>query len=164
MKLAPEIWRDIEQPGRTGPVLGEKELRMLAALGSKEQVQRYRAMLGLDQAQEADVGVDVRKHARHRGLAQHLAHARELQALVETGRYSSVRALARSVGLSGTRVSQLLSLLDLAPEILAAIEAAGEGELGVTEKELRGIARMEERGQMREWRRRQARGQPSSSR
>jgi hypothetical protein len=153
MKLAPEIWRDIEQPGRTGAVLGEKELRMLAGCGTKEQVRRYRALLGLDQPKAGEGAVaDVRKQARHRGLAQHLAHARELQALVESGRFSSVRALARHAGLSGTRVSQLLGLLDLAPEILAAIEAAGEQELGVTEKALRVIARMEERVQVREWR------------
>lgn len=55
-------------------------------------------------------------------------------------------------GLSGTRVSQLLGLLDLAPESLAAIEAAGEEELGVTEKELRRIARLPEARQIREWR------------
>lgn len=162
MKLAPEIWRDMDQPGRTGPVLGEKELRMLAACGTKEQVKRYRALLGLDapQAGADDAPVDVRKAARHRGLAQHVAHARELHALVESGRFASVRALAKHVGLSGTRVSQLLSLLDLAPEILAAITAAGEQELGVTEKELRVIARMEERKQVGEWRRMLATSRP----
>jgi hypothetical protein len=71
---------------------------------------------------------------------------------VESGRFSSVRALASQVGLSGTPVSQLLPLLDLAPAILAVIESAGEEELGITEKELRVIARMEGRVQMREWR------------
>ncbi len=93
----------------------------------------------------------MRKAARHRGLAQHLARARELQALVESGRFSSIRALARHHGLSGTRVSQLLGLLDLAPDIFEAIEAAGE-DLGITEKELR----KEERVQVREWRKRRA--------
>ena len=153
MKLAPEIWRDIEQPGRTGAVLGEKELRMLAGCGTKEQVRRYRALLGLDQPKAGEGAVaDVRKQARHRGLAQHLAHARELQALVESGRFSSVRALARHAGLSGTRVSQLLGLLDLHDDIIAAIDVPQEEAPKVTEKELRGIARMEERGQVREWR------------
>jgi hypothetical protein len=78
MKLAPEIWRDIEQPGRAGPVPGEKELQMLAGLGTKEQVQRYRALLWLDHPQAAEVGVGARNHAQHRGIAQHVAHARVL--------------------------------------------------------------------------------------
>lgn len=148
MKLAPGISKDIEQPGRTGPVLGEGELRMLAGVGTREQVRRCRAPLGLDRKEE---GVpDVGKQARHRGLAQHLTHARELQALVASGRFSPIRALAKHHGLSGTRVSQLLGLLDLAPEILAAMEAAREEELGVTEKELRRIARLEVRVQLRE--------------
>ncbi len=149
MRLAPDIWKDIEQTGRTGPVLEGKELRMLAGAGTREQVRRYRALLGLDQKEEAggESLPDVRKAARHRGLVQQLAHARELHALVESGRFSSVRALARHAGLSGTRASQLLGLLDLAPGILAAIEAAGGQELR------RRIARMEERGQLREWRR-----------
>ncbi len=48
-------------------------------------------------------------------------------------------------------MSQLLGLLDLAPDIFEAIEAAGE-DLGITEKELR----KEERVQVREWRKRRA--------
>jgi hypothetical protein len=53
------------------------------------------------------------KQARPRGLAAHLAHARELQVLVESGRFSSIRAIGKHQGLSGARVSQLLNLLDL---------------------------------------------------
>jgi hypothetical protein len=48
LKLSAEIRADIQQPGRTGAVLGELELRMLAPLPAKEQVRRYRALLGLD--------------------------------------------------------------------------------------------------------------------
>ena len=154
MKLAPAIWSDIQQPGRTGPVLGELELRMLAPLPSKDQVRRYRALLGLDAPQPGDEPPrTAAKSARNRGLAAHLARARELQALVESGRFGAITEIARHEGMSGTRVSQLLSLLDLHPDILAAIDAAGDDELGVKEKELRVIARLPEGKQMREWKR-----------
>lgn len=153
LKLAPAIWSDIQQPGRTGAVLGELELRMLAPLPHKEQVRRYRALLGLDAPAPGDEPPrTAAKSARNRGLAAHLARARELHALVESGRFGSITAIGRHEGMSGTRVTQLLGLLDLHPEILAAIEAAGEDELGVKEKELRVIARMAEGKQLREWR------------
>ena len=62
--------------------------------------------------------------------------------------------LARHEKVSAARVSQLLNLLDLAPEILAAIDVPPGEEPAVTERELRGIAVMLDHGrQMREWRR-----------
>jgi len=153
LKLAPEIRADIEQPGREGPVLGERELRMLSPLGTKEQVRRYRALLGLDAPAPGDEPPrTAAKHARNRGLAAHLARARELQLLVESGRFASISAIGKHEGMSGTRVSQLLGLLDLHPDIIVAIDVPVEEAPGVTEKELRVIARMGEREQMREWR------------
>lgn len=63
-----------------------------------------------------------------------------------------MRALAKHVGLSGTRVSQLLSVLDLHEDILAAIDAPDEEAPKVAEKDLRGIARLAKEKQVREWR------------
>ena len=54
--------------------------------------------------------------------------------------------LARKHGVSRARVSQLLSLLRLAPEILAYIDRlrGDEGCLHVTERQLREIALLED--------------------
>ncbi len=153
LKLAPAIRSDIQQPGRTGAVLGELELRMLAPLPHKEQVRRYRALLGLDAPSPGDERPrTAAKGGRNRGLAAHLARARELHALVESGPFGSITAIGRHEGMSGTRVTQLLGLLDLHPEILAAIDAAGDENLGLKEKKLRVIARLPEGKQLREWR------------
>lgn len=152
-KLAPEIWRDIEQPGRTGPVLGELELRGLTSLPPKEQVKRYRAMLGLDAPAPGDEPPrTAAKSARNRGLSAHLARARELQALIESGRFATIADLGRHIGMSGARVSQILGLLDLAPEIIKAIDVPEEQAPKVKERELRRIARLPVSKQMREWR------------
>ena len=154
LKLAPEILADITQPGRQGPTLGELELRMLAPLPPKEQVRKYRALLGMDAPAPGDEPPrTAAKQARHRGLAAHLAHARELQVLVQSGRFSSVRAIGKHQGLSGARVSQLLNLLDLHPDIIAAIDVLPEDAPPVNERELRTVARLPEDKQVREWKR-----------
>jgi hypothetical protein len=160
LKLAPEIIADIDRPGRTGRVLGELELRQLAGLGRKEQVKRYRGKLGLDEqgrvtAEGRATEAEARpKEARNRGLAFHLARARRYQELVESGRFETMTELAMSEGVSVSRVSQLLNLLDLHPDIIAAIDVPPEREPPVTERELRGIAViLDQERQMREWRR-----------
>jgi hypothetical protein len=159
LKLAPEIIADIDRPGRRGRVLGELELRQLAGLGRKEQVKRYRGKLGLDDrgkvtAEGKAAEAEARpKQARHRGLAQHLARARRYQDLVESGRFHTMTALAMAEGVSVSRVSQVLNLLDLHPEIIAAIDVPPEREPPVTERELRGIAViLDKERQIREWR------------
>jgi hypothetical protein len=159
LKLAPEIIEDIERPGRVGKVPGELELRQLAGLERKQQVQRYRDLLDLDeklrplprsrQSRARDAGIQ----ARGRGLAHHLARARHLRALVDSGRYSSISALAREEGISRSRVTHLLNLLDLHPAILAAIDVPLEQEPPVNEFDLRGIAvHLDKQRQLREWR------------
>ncbi len=116
---------------------------MLAPLPRKEQVRKYRSLLGMDApAPGEDPPRTAAKQARHRGLAVNLAHARELQVLVESGRFSSIRAIGKHQGLSGARVSQLLNLLDLQPDIVAAIDVLPEDGLPVNERELRTVARM----------------------
>ncbi len=160
LKLAPEIIADIDRPGRTGRVLGELELRQLAGLGRKEQLKLYRAKLGLDEqgkvtAEGRAAEAEVRpQQARNRGLAQHLARARRYRELVESGRFQTMTELAMSEGVSVSRVSQLLNLLDLHPDIIAAIDVPQEREPSVTERELRKIAVILDKDrQIREWRR-----------
>jgi hypothetical protein len=159
IKLAPEIIADIDRPGRTGRVLGELELRQLAGLGRKEQVKRYRAKLGLDLQGKVTADGKVAeaearpKQARNRGLAQHLARARLYRELVESGRFQTMTELAMSEGVSVSRVSQLLNLLDLHPDIIAAIDVPPEQEPPVTERELRKVAViLDKERQTREWR------------
>ena len=45
--------------------------------------------------------------------------------MLDTGAYPSIRALGREVGITGERVSQLLNLLGLVPEIQELLEGPG---------------------------------------
>jgi hypothetical protein len=166
LKLVPEIRADLERPGRTGKVLGELELRQLAAMERSVQNARYRAMLGLDEPvdERADRRAAKTK-ARNRGLACHLARARELQALIDTGRFGSIADLARYAGMSGAQGRrQLLNLLELHPDIVAWIDR-GEA-VGVSEPVIRKLAcTSDKENQRRAWVARwgSAPGAPSSS-
>ncbi|MEQ1570359.1 MAG: hypothetical protein ABMA64_32290, partial [Myxococcota bacterium] len=154
LKLVPEIRADLERPGRTGKVLGELELRDLAAMERSVQNARYRAMLGLDEPvdERADRRAAKTK-ARNRGLACHLARARELQALIDTGRFGSIADLARYAGMSGARATQLLNLLGLHPEILAEVDS--DGLSVVSERDLRELTRLRNPSeQLAAWRKR----------
>jgi hypothetical protein len=143
LKLVREIKADIERPGRTGKVPSEAELRQIALLDRSVQYERYRAMLGLDEPHDGRAERRAAKtQARNRGLQCHLARARELQALLETGRFASMADLARYAGMSGPRASQLLDLLGLHPEILAAIDR-GEAD-HVSERNLRLVTRLQD--------------------
>jgi hypothetical protein len=146
LKLVPEIRADLERPGRNGKVPGEVELRQLAGLEQAAQLGRYRQFLGLDEPPP----MAVNGTERNRGLARHLARARELQALIDGGRFESIADLARYAGMSGSRASQLLNLLELHPDILGAI---GRGEVsGVSEPAIRKIAQMADKdAQLRAW-------------
>ncbi len=161
LKLVPEIRAEIERPGRTGRVLGEIELRQIAGLERGAQMARYRAMLGIDEnGQPVDLRAErqaAKVQARHRGLKAHVERARELRALVEGGRFSSMGDLARYSGMSGTRAQQLLNLLDLHPEILGAIER-GDAD-GISEPAIRHLSRQrDQRGQLEAWARLRASG------
>ena len=58
---------------------------------------------------------------------------------LENGEYSSRAALARSLGVSRARITQMLQLLDLAPDVVEAILDLGDPmpEQWVTERALR---------------------------
>ncbi len=144
LKLVPEIRADLERPGRTGKVPGEVELRQLAGLEQAAQLGRYRQIIGLDEPPP----MTVNGAERNRGLARHVARARELQALIDGGRFESIADLARHAGMSGSRASQLLNLLELPPEILASIDR-GEAN-GASEPLIRKIAAIRDNVEQRQ--------------
>jgi hypothetical protein len=75
-----------------------------------------------------------------------LRKAQEYQWLLDSGQAPSQAFLARRDGLTRPRVTQLLNLLKLAPEILEAVLGlpVGTPELLVTERKLRVLAALED--------------------
>jgi hypothetical protein len=73
--------------------------------------------------------------------ARNLALAHHLQRLIDRGLVADFTAAARMLGVSQPRLTHLMGLLLLAPEIQAAILL---GELTFGDKELRALARIAE--------------------
>ena len=76
--------------------------------------------------------------------------AREWKKALETAKYPSQAALARELGVSRVRVTQILRLLKLSPEVLEKIAELGDPliSLIMTERKLRllvNLARAEQR-------------------
>ncbi len=71
--------------------------------------------------------------------AQMLALAHELQGLVDSGEVPDRATLARQLGLTRARLTQILDLLLLAPDIQEDILVGGSGP--ATERRLRKLAR-----------------------
>ena len=71
-----------------------------------------------------------------------LNRAREWRELINTGEVKNAAELARGHGVTRARVSQLMSLLSLAPQILEYIDRldGNEGCLHLTARRLRDIA------------------------
>ena len=71
--------------------------------------------------------------------------------MIDTGEVKNATELARRHGLSNARVSQLMSLLRLAPEILAYIDRLDgtEGCLHLTAYRLRDIAVLSDHDEQR---------------
>ena len=70
--------------------------------------------------------------------------AREWKKALETGKYPSQAALARELGVSPVRVTQILRLLRLAPEVLETIVHLGDPLTSsiVTERKLRPLVNL----------------------
>jgi len=75
-------------------------------------------------------------------VAQMLALAHRFERAIERGRFENRAALARELAVSRARVTQLLDLTLLAPDIQAAVLelVAVEGREPLTEKDLRSVA------------------------
>lgn len=144
LELAPAIVEDLERDDRRGPVPGELQLRRLAALADHDhQWERYQ-----EDVRRCAVTVPGRsgrqdRKPRSRGFQHDLERARRYQALWDSGAYDSLEDLGRPDGITGNRVSQLMNLLHLAPEILAVLDVSEE-QLpgGVRKQDVRAIARL----------------------
>ncbi len=70
--------------------------------------------------------------------------AREWAEAMEAGNLRSQRAFARAIGLSHTRVSQLMGLLRLCPDARETLKALGEPLYShqITERRLRSLVNM----------------------
>ena len=70
--------------------------------------------------------------------------AREWKKMLESGEYASQTTLARDLGISRVRVSQILRLLRLDPEVLEMIAGLGDplNSPTVTERKLRPIVNL----------------------
>ena len=80
-----------------------------------------------------------------------LTRARAWRRLIDAGAVKNAAALARRHGVTRARVSQLLSLLRLAPEILEYIDGleGTEGGLHLTARRLRDIAVLDDPDEQR---------------
>lgn len=143
-RLAPEILADLDDETLSTPSLGERELRELADLPAVEQVWKYMEATG------ALLNVsDARRVAKLAGFQHLFARARHLHDRYASGEYRTLDELGAAEGVSASRVSQLLNLLLLAPEVIAALDVPKEMAPRLAEREVRKIARIVDQGEQR---------------
>ncbi len=117
----------------------ELQLRRVTSLDQGAQLRRFRDLLKHKGSVGGGPRPKARQAPRRRGFQHDFTRARRFHAMFETGDYASLVA----VGLSGARVSQLLNLLHLAPQIITALDVPDdECPKGVSKKEIRAIARL----------------------
>lgn len=143
-RLAPELQADLDDETRTTPVPTERELREIADLPAVEQVWKYMELTG----QLVEVR-DSRKVARLAGFQHLFARARALRERYDSGQYRNLDELGATEGITGGRASQLMNLLLLAPDIIAALDVPKEQAPRLSERELRRIARLFEHEEQR---------------
>ena len=143
LKLAPEIVADLDRPGRTGVVPGESDLRQLTKHPRAEQVRLYREQTG----QPIACADGRRGGARAKGFQHLFARARRYRELLETGEALSMMDIARAEGITGARVSDLLYLTTLAPEIVTELDQPLGRAPRITDRDLRKIARVRDLGE-----------------
>jgi hypothetical protein len=85
-------------------------LRIRRRRGRREII----APAGLEEATPAPSGVN-------RGLAVMVARAHRWRELLETGQYTTIRALAADLGVDNSYVARILRLTLLAPDLIEAI-------------------------------------------
>jgi transcriptional regulator with XRE-family HTH domain len=82
-------------------------------------------------------------------IASRLRLARQFQGRLESGEHESQASLARELGLSRARVTQILNVLRLAPDIQECLLACSQ-EVHVSEHRLRRVIKEEDPGRQRE--------------
>ena len=155
LALDPSILADLDRPDRSGLVPSERVLRRTAALPSRAaQRRRYAA----ECLQSAPVSgrkfrrdnSAARPAPRNEAFTHALDRARRYQSWLDDGTHASLASIGRADGISGPRVGQLLSLLHLAPEIVAVLERPRrELPKGLTRKAARELARLRDQGAQR---------------
>jgi hypothetical protein len=117
-RLPPEVVADLRRSDRTGAVPREKDLWVLARMANRwNAVERYRKLV----AQDPEVA-PVPRGPKQRGFQHQLERARRYQAMLDAGEHETVASIGRAEGLSYQRVGQLLQLLQLAPDLVAALD------------------------------------------
>jgi len=95
--------------------------------------------LSVSQSPSPPAGPKARAERKRRPrVIDTLGQARHFQHLIDTGQIKNAAQIARDLNLTRARVSQILSLLRLAPEILDYIDNLNgdEGEMFLTAKRL----------------------------
>lgn len=158
LDLAPEIIADLEREGRSGPVPSEKQLRAIALEPDRlAQVRRYRGLVEAGEQGGEEAGEEVERVAaptrpHQRGFQHLFAWARYYQGLIDGETVRSESDIARIEGITSSRVGQVLTLLNLAPQIVAILDMPEGLGPTVTRQEVLRIARIKgKREQMREF-------------
>lgn len=136
LRLDEAIRREIEHGG--GPVPKLAALVSVSRAPASDQLAMYRALLDARWPRDGKRP----RTGRSQGVQHTFATARRYQAELDSGRWRSVAEFARAEHVSATRMTALLDLLSLAPEILAAVDVpAGAMPAGVTQRGLLDLAR-----------------------
>jgi hypothetical protein len=154
LRLAPEVLTDLEDVEGTGSVPSESKLRKLAGLKTPErQVAEYQRLCAVEGGGQPTSGSRRRALPPRRGLQHLFERARRYHAMLESGEARSLEAIGRIEGVTGRRVTQIVSLLQLAPEIIAVVDVpADQLPVGMSERKLRQVVRWRDRkAQMTAW-------------
>ncbi len=141
LDLVPEVQAVVLGDRGAEVALSVRELRDLALVEPEGQANELEARL----VQARDEALVARACDLGRPLGfQHLfARARRWQGLLDAGEFGSVRELAQVEGLSPGRVSDVLNLLCLAPEIAAVLDVPAEqAPEGVPWRDVMRVARV----------------------
>ena len=117
--------------------MSPRPARVLVAL----LVRRRGASVVFTQAHRAPPPAPIRRPAK---IARLLALAHHVQRAIDAGAFSDRAAVARALGLTPARITQLLDLLLLAPDLQEAVLhlEAVDGAEPLTERRLRDIVKL----------------------
>jgi hypothetical protein len=147
LDLAPEIQRRIERDRSSGRGLAQTALRRIAMLEDhQEQLAAFAEALG-EQPSPGDRSRH-REAPRPRGFQHLFDRARRYRAMLDADPALTLGELGAMEGITGVRVGQVLALLHLAPQIIAALDVPVEQvPEGITYGEVRRLARVRDRGE-----------------
>ena len=147
LDLAPEIRQRIERDRSSGRGLAQIALRRIAILEHhQEQLEAFAQALG--EQPSLDDRSRHREAPRPRGFRHLFERARRYRAMLDADPALTLNDLGAMEGITGVRVGQVLALLHLAPQIVAALDVPVEQvPEGVTYGAVRRLARVRDRGE-----------------